>query len=78
MGIVNMDENILPDLLEELLERLGVRIRCEAIKQDQDLSYVAGGLCVLWGEYVLICSNSELQWLSKREDYNHGYSPEAL
>ncbi len=43
-----MDESILSDLLEELLERFGVRIRYEAIKQDQDLSYVAGGLCVLW------------------------------
>ncbi len=53
-----MDESILPDLLEELLERFGVKIRYEAIKQDQDLSYVAGGLCVLWGEYVLIVNSS--------------------
>jgi hypothetical protein len=31
-----------------------VRIRYEAIKQDKALAYVAGGLCVLKGEYVLI------------------------
>ena len=53
-----MDENIMPDLLEELLEGFGVRIRYEAIKQDQDLAYVAGGLCVLKGEYVLIVNSS--------------------
>ncbi len=31
-----------------------MKIRHEAIKQDQDLSYEARGLCVLKGEYVLI------------------------
>ena len=53
-----MDERIFPDLFEELLERFGVRIRYEAIKQDQNLAYVAGGLCVLKGEYVLIVNSS--------------------
>ena len=48
----------MPGLLEELLERFGVRIRYEAIKQDQNLAYVAGGLCVLKGEYVLIVNSS--------------------
>ena len=53
-----MDENIMPDLLEELLEGFGVRIRYETIKQDQNLTYVTGGLCVLKGEYVLIVNSS--------------------
>ena len=53
-----MDESIMPGLLEELLEGFGVRIRYEAIKQDQNLVYVAGGLCVLKGEYVLIVNSS--------------------
>ncbi len=53
-----MDESLVIDLLEELLERFGVRIRYEPIKPDQDLSYVAGGLCVLWGEYVLIVNSN--------------------
>ena len=43
IGLVNMDESIMPGLLEELLEGFGVRIRCEAIKQDQNMVYVAGG-----------------------------------
>ena len=53
-----MDESIMPGLLEELLEGFGVRIRYEAIKQDQNSAYVAGGLCVLKGEYVLIVNAS--------------------
>jgi hypothetical protein len=48
----------MPGLLEELLEGFGVRIRYEGIKQDQNLAYVAGGLCVLKGEYVLIVNAS--------------------
>jgi len=53
-----MDESIIPGLLEELLEGFGVRIRYQAIKQDQNLAYVAGGLCILKGEYVLIVNSS--------------------
>jgi Zn-dependent peptidase ImmA (M78 family) len=49
-----MDESTMPGLLEELLERFGVRIRYETIKQDQNVAYVPGGLCILKGEYVLI------------------------
>ncbi len=49
-----MDEDTLRDLLEELIEGFGVRIRYEAIKQDEDLVKVVGGLCLLKGEYVLI------------------------
>ena len=49
-----MDESNLIDYLEELAESLGIEIRYEAIRQDEDSIYVAGGLCLLKGEYVLI------------------------
>ena len=49
-----MDEGALIDHLEELAESLGIQIRYEAIKQDEDSSYIVGGLCLLKGEYVLI------------------------
>ncbi len=44
-----MDERVVTDLLEELLKGFGVRIRYEAIKQDEDAVYAAGGLCLLKG-----------------------------
>ena len=50
------DETII-DYLEELAERLDVEIRYEAIQQEDDLPYVAGGLCLLRGEYVLIINS---------------------
>ena len=53
-----MDETLVIDLCEELLEGFDVKIRYEAVKWDQDLSYVTGGLCVLKGEYVLIVNSS--------------------
>ncbi len=49
-----MDESRLIDYLEELAESLGIQIRYEAIHQDEDSIYVAGGLCLLRGEYLLI------------------------
>jgi hypothetical protein len=53
-----MDENSLIDLFEELAEGLGVKIRYEGIRQDEDAVYVAGGLCLLNGEYVLIVNSN--------------------
>ncbi len=53
-----MDENSLVDLLEELAEGFGVKIRHEAIKQDEDAVYVSGGLCLLRKEYVLIVDSN--------------------
>ena len=52
-----MDENTIIDELEELIKSFGVQIRREAIKQDEDLVKVVGGLCLLRGEYVLIISS---------------------
>jgi len=52
-----MDENTIIDELEELIKGFGVQIRCEPIKQDEDLVKVAGGLCPLRGEYVLIINS---------------------
>ena len=50
------DETII-DYLEELVERFEVKIRYEVIQQEDDLPYVAGGLCLLRGEYVLIINS---------------------
>ena len=52
-----MDENSLIDLLEELAEGFGVKIRHEAIRQDEDAVYLSGGLCLLRGEYVVIVNS---------------------
>jgi len=52
-----MDENTIIEQLEELIKSFGIQIRCEAIKQDEDLVNVVGGLCLLRGEYVLIINS---------------------
>ena len=53
-----MDEQLIIDQLEELAKRFGIQIRYEAIKQDEDLVKVVGGLCLLRGEYVLIIDSN--------------------
>ena len=45
-----MDENTIMEELEELIKTFGVQIRNEAIKQDEDLVNIVGGLCLLRGE----------------------------
>jgi hypothetical protein len=52
-----MDQNAIIDQLEELIKSFGVQIRCEPVKQDEDLVKVVGGLCLLRGEYVLIINS---------------------
>jgi hypothetical protein len=52
-----VDENTILDQLEELVERFGVRIRYEAIRQDEDSVHVIGGLCLLKGKVVLIINS---------------------
>jgi len=52
-----MDEITIIEQLEELIKSFGIQIRCEAIKQDEDLVKVVGGLCLLRGEYVLIINS---------------------
>jgi hypothetical protein len=52
-----MDDNTIIEQLEELIERFGIQIRHEAIKQDEDLINIVGGLCLLRGEYVLIINS---------------------
>ena len=44
-----MDENSILDQLEELVERLGVQIRHDAVKQDENSVNVIGG-CACWRE----------------------------
>jgi len=51
---LNRNNDILIDYLEEVAEKFGIEIRYEIIRQDEDLSVVAGGLCLLKGEYALI------------------------
>jgi N-dimethylarginine dimethylaminohydrolase len=53
-----MDENTIIHHLEELTERFGVKIRYDAMKEDEDSIHVVGGLCLLRGEYVLIISST--------------------
>ena len=52
-----MDENTIIEQLEELVKSFGIQIRSEAIKQDEDLVKVVGGLCLLRGEYILIINS---------------------
>ena len=52
-----MDEDAIIEQLEELVKAFGIQIRSEAIKQDEDLVKVIGGLCLLKGEYVLIINS---------------------
>jgi len=51
------DDTTLIDYLEELAESFGIEIRYEIITQDEDLPFVAGGLCLLKGKYVLIINS---------------------
>lgn len=52
-----MDENAIIEALEELIRSFGIRIRREAIRQDEDSIPVAGGLCLFKGEYLLIINS---------------------
>ncbi len=52
-----MDESTIIEQLEELIKSFGIQIRREAIKQDEDLVNVVGGLCLLRGEYILIINS---------------------
>jgi len=52
-----MDESTIIEQLEELIKRFSIQIRREAIKQDEDLVKVVGGLCLLRGEYILIINS---------------------
>ena len=52
-----MIDDAIIEQLEELAKSFGIRIRSEAIKQDEDLVRVVGGLCKLKGEYVLIINS---------------------
>ncbi len=76
-----MDENTIIEGLEELIKSFGIQIRREAIKQDEDLVNIIGGLCLLRGEYVLIINSkapamdriSTLATALKHFDLDHIY-----
>jgi hypothetical protein len=52
-----IDENRLLDDLEELAERLGIKIRHDAIHLEDESIHVAGGLCQLRGEFLIIINS---------------------
>jgi len=52
-----VDENTIIEELEELTKSFSIQIRNEAIKQEEDLVNIIGGLCVLRGKYVLIINS---------------------
>ncbi len=52
-----MDENTTIDELEQLAGQLGITVRCEAINLDKGSSFVAGGLCQVRGEYLIIINS---------------------
>ena len=54
---MSINEDTIIDYLEELAERFGIEIRYEVIKQDEDSSFVTGGLCLLKGNYVVIINS---------------------
>lgn len=47
-----MNEHIILNQLEELAEKLGIRIRYDKVRKDEPLN--GGGLCWLKGEYIVI------------------------
>jgi hypothetical protein len=48
----DLEYEILLDQLEELANRLGITVRQEPVSLEG--SSASGGLCRIWGEYVLI------------------------
>ena len=81
-----MDESTIMEQLQELIERFGVQIRHEAIKQDEDSVKVVGGLCVLRGECVLIINSKatirdkiySLGMVLKQFNHDQIYMPPVL
>ena len=53
-----LDESSIIHQLEELAESLGLEIRHEPIKSDDDLPIVPGGVCRLKGDRVLIINSN--------------------
>lgn len=49
-----MDDNQIAGLLEELAESLGLQIRYETIRLDEELGNRPGGVCLLRGQRLII------------------------
>jgi len=79
-----VDERTILSQLEELAEKLGIRIRYEVMKKEN--LFNTGGLCRLKGEYVLIINSSamikeKIQIFAgavKHFDLDQVYMPPAL
>ena len=52
-----MDENTILDQLEGLIEKFGVQVRHDTVKQDENSIHIIGGVCRLKGKYVLILNS---------------------
>lgn len=79
-----MDKNTTLTLLEELAQKLGIKIRYEKIKKGDFIH--AGGLCQLQGEYIFIINSKastgeKIKMLAsalKRFDISHIYIRPAV
>jgi hypothetical protein len=57
MKIPAMDDHTTLMLLEELADKLGIPIRYDKIKSDEDESVISGGLCRVSGDLVIIINS---------------------
>ena len=79
-----MDKNTILTLLEELAQKLGIKIRYEKIKKGDFIH--TGGLCQLQGEYIFIINSKastgeKIKLLAsalKRFDISHVYIRPAV
>ena len=79
-----MDKNITLSLLEELVQKLGIKIRYETVKKEDFIH--TGGLCQLQGEYIFIINSKastgeKIRLLAsalKRFDLSHIYIRPAV
>lgn len=52
-----MDDHTTLMLLEELSDKLGIPIRYDKIKPDEDEIVISGGLCRVKGSFVIIINS---------------------
>ena len=53
-----MDDNATLMMLEELADRLGIPVRYDKIKPDEDEAIISGGLCRVKGERLIIINSN--------------------
>ncbi len=55
---MKMDEDAVIEQLEQLANKLGIEIRYEPIRLEEESINVVGGFCILRGENLLIINSS--------------------